>query len=451
MDLSALKKYQTHLIIVLLVFFMVLAFVLRVLPALVTRDMAFFPVYDTDSWYNLRQIEVMVHHFPQYDWFDPMTAYPGGKQIDWGPLYPFLAAVLCLLTGAATRDAIISSSGFVSPILAVLMIPVMYWMGKKFGDYKTGLVAAGLISVTSVLYFSYSSYGMIDHHIAEVFFSSLFFIIYLCALSRGSRNPVDFKDTRSFLVFCLLAALAGTVYFLGLLTSTTIILTLLVIALYTLVQDLADFYQEKNSDYLCVLNLVLLGVATVLLVLFGFKSDGISFTRYSVGIVYLHLAVMGETIIIRILAEIFRKKRAGFFISLAGLGAAAVILSQIIPSLRSVSQLGLNLLFGFSVYTVGVQETLPWSWANAFDTLNVGILLAAGGLLVLGYYLWKKPERELVFFSVWTILMLLITIEHQRFLYYFTVNIVLLAAICITEPLHWENNVIRQNAGSIFS
>ena len=450
MDISALRKYRPHLIVLLLFFFMVIAFSLRILPAIVTRDQAFFPVYDTDTWYNLRQIEVMVHNFPQYNWFDPMTAYPAGKIIDWGPLYPFLAAVLCLITGATTQSAIISTAGFVSPLLAVLVVPVMYGLGKKLGDYKTGLVAAGLISVSSMLYFSYSSYGMIDHHVAEVFFSTLFFLVYLYALAYARQNTVDIKNRRTLPYFCLLSALAGVVYFLGLITSTTVILTLLVIAVYTLVQGLADFYSGKSSDYLCILNLILLGVASVLLVLFGFKTEGISFSQYSVGIVYIHLALMAETVVLRVLADIFQKKRAGFFISIAGLGTGALILSQAVPSLRFISLQALNLLFGSSIYTVGVEETLPWSWANAFDTVNVGIILAAGGFLVLGYSLWKKMEREQLFFAVWSLLMLFITIQHQRFLYYFTINIVLLAAICIREPLCWENNPFRQHFNSFF-
>lgn len=451
MDISALKKFRPHLIVLLLLFFMVIAFMLRLLPAIVTGDQTFFPVYDTDTWYNLRQIEVMVHHFPQYNWFDPMTAYPEGKLIDWGPLYPFLAAVLCLITGSTTQSAIISTAGFVSPLLAVLMIPVMYKLGKKLGDYKTGIVAAGLISVTSLVYFSFSSYGMIDHHGAEVFFSTLFCLAYLYALVYARQNAVDIKTRKIPLYFCLLSALGGVIYFLGLITSTTLIFTLLVIAVYTLVQGLADFYSGKSSDYLCILNSVLLSVATVLLILFGFNNEGISFSQYSMGIVYIHLALVAETLVICILAEIFRKKRGGFFLSIAGIAAGALVISQIIPALQSISHQALNLLFGFSVYTVGVQETLPWSWATAFETLNVGIFLAAGGFLVLGYYLWKKPELESVFFAVWSLLMLLITIQHQRFLYYFTVNIVLLSAICITEPLRWENNPIIRYVISFFS
>jgi dolichyl-diphosphooligosaccharide--protein glycosyltransferase len=451
MNISGLKKYQPHIIVMFLFFFMAIAFILRIIPAIVTRDQAFFPIYDTDTWYNLRQIEVMVHSFPQYNWFDPMTAYPAGKIIDWGPLYPFLAAVLCLITGSTTQNGIVSTSGFVSPFLAVLMVPVMYCMGKKLGDYKTGLVAAGLISVTSMLYFSFSSYGMIDHHVAEVFFTTLFFLVYLYALSYARENPLEVKNRKTLMYFCIISALAGVVYFLGLITSTTVILTLLIIGVYTLFQGITDFYVKINFDYLCILNIILLGVATVLLVLFGFKREGISFFQYSVGIVYIHLALMAETAVIGILARIFQKKRAGFFISIAVLCAGALVLSQIVPSLRSILQQAVELLFGFSVYTVGVQETLPWTWANAFDTLNVGIILAAGGFLVLGYSLWKKQERELLFVTIWSALMLLITIQHQRFLYYFTVNIALLAAICITEPLRWKNNPISQYVSSFFS
>lgn len=451
MDIPALKKYRSPLIVLVLLLFMVIALALRILPAIMTRDLAFFPVYDTDTWYSLRQVEVMVHHFPQYNWFDPMTAYPGGKQIDWGPFYPFLATLLCLLTGAVTRSGIVSTAGYVSPLLAVLMLPIVFILGKKLHNDKTGLVAAGLCSVTSIVYFSFTSYGMVDHHAAEVFFSTLFFLLYLYATAYARIHPVDIKNPKNLLYFCLIAGLAGIVCFLGLITSTTLLLTLFVIAVYTLVQAMADVYNGKRFDSLCIQNIVLLSVAAILLVLFGFKRTGASIAEYSVGIVYIHLALMAESIILCALAGLCRNKRAWFFAGLAALGAGAFVLAGIIPAVQSISQQAQNLLFGFSVYTVGVQETLPWSVANAFDTLNVGILLVAGGFLVLGYYLIKKQEPELIFFGVWSLLMLLITIQHQRFLYYFTVNIVLLSALCITEPLRWQNNPVSRYVSSLFS
>ena len=111
-----LGKYRHLLVpgIILLLFLLALA--LRGIPALFTPQGGFLPTYDSDTWYNLRQIEVMVHSFPLYNWFDPMTAYPVGKVVDWGPLFPFLAALLCLATGAATRTAIVGTAMWWSAI-----------------------------------------------------------------------------------------------------------------------------------------------------------------------------------------------------------------------------------------------------------------------------------------------------------------------------------------------
>lgn len=443
MEIPELNKNSIAAIGILL-FFMAIAGILRFIPAMVASDLAFLPVYDTDTWYNLRQIEVMVHNFPQYNWFDPLTAYPQGKLIDWGPLYPFLASLLCLMTGASSQSAIISTAGFLSPLLGVCMVPVMYLLGKAIGDRITGLVAAGLIPFTSMLFFSYSSYGMVDHHAAEVFFSSCFFLVYLFGLGRSRRYPADVKETASLLPVCMISALAGTIYFLGLITSTTVILALLVVAIYTVVQAVCDYRQKIRSDYLLIQNILFLCTATIFLFFFGFKSEGISFSQYSVGIVYLHAAVVAGTIVIWSLAAWSKERPAFFYSGLGALAAAIVILMQIVPVLQSVSRQALGLLFGFSVYSVGVEETLPWSWTNAFETVNLAVILAAGGFLVLAFTLWKTQQREQIFFGVWSVLMLLITIQHQRFLYYFTINIVLLSAICITEPFRWKISPVHR-------
>jgi dolichyl-diphosphooligosaccharide--protein glycosyltransferase len=47
--------------------------------------------------------------------------------------------------------------------------------------------------------------------------------------------------------------------------------------------------------------------------------------------------------------------------------------------------------------------------------------------------------------------MLLLTIRFQRFQYYFTVNVVLLSAICIAEPLSWKKDSIIRYSAPIIS
>ena len=117
MDLTLLRKHPGYTIAFILVLFMALALVLRSIPAFYIGDNGFLYTYDTDSWYTLRQIEVMVKNFPVYNWFDPMTAFPDGKVIDWGPLYPFIAALLSLVTGSTTQSGIISHPGGLAPSL----------------------------------------------------------------------------------------------------------------------------------------------------------------------------------------------------------------------------------------------------------------------------------------------------------------------------------------------
>jgi asparagine N-glycosylation enzyme membrane subunit Stt3 len=242
MDLTPLRKHPSYIIAAILLFFMGLALVLRMIPVFFIKDPGFLYIYDTDSWYTLRQVEVMVRDFPLYNWFDPMTAFPDGKIIDWGPLYPFIAATLCLITGATTRSGIIFSSGWVGPLMAVVMVPVMYQLGKTVWNWKAGIIAAGLVSVVSIHYFSISSYGWVDHHSAEVLFSTLFFLSYISTLSYVKCHPVDWKYQKTLIFPVFLSVLTGIIYFLGLLSSTTVILVLVVIAIYTLVQTVLDYF-----------------------------------------------------------------------------------------------------------------------------------------------------------------------------------------------------------------
>ena len=182
----------------------------------------------------------------------------------------------------------------------------------------------------------------------------------------------------------------------------------------------------------------MLGLIMGLLILFGFKREGLSIMNYSLGLVLVHGAIAAETVILYALSRVLRGKRTHYLLILAGLLLGGSILSQIVPALQQVSNQALDLIFGYSAFSIGVQETLPWSFSGAYDAINVAILLVAGGFLVLGYRLIKKPDRALIFVAVWSVVMLLLTIQFQRFLYYFTVNIALLCALCITEPFRWD-------------
>ena len=105
------SKYRTYLIIALVALFAVLAFWIRMIPAMQigNQDILSF-VGSDDPLYNLRQVELMLANFPTYAWWEPMTLFPYGTDLYWGPLTTYIAATLCLLTGAAARPEIIFTS-----------------------------------------------------------------------------------------------------------------------------------------------------------------------------------------------------------------------------------------------------------------------------------------------------------------------------------------------------
>jgi dolichyl-diphosphooligosaccharide--protein glycosyltransferase len=335
-----------------------------------------------------------------------MTAYPTGKMIDWGPLYPFIAATLCLITGASTRTEIVFTAGWIAPLLAMFMVPLMYQLGKTFGNWKTGIIAAGLISVVSVQYFSFSSYGWVHHHIGEVFFSSLFLLAYLSTLLYARSHPVNLKKGHSLLIPAVLSALTGVIFFLALLISTTLILVLGVIAIYIFIQSILDYFAKNNSGYLVVVNGILFLTSIILLVIFGFKTEDLSITRYSIGIPYVLLALVAETVVLSVLSSLFQKKKNLYLISLCVLSFGILIFIQIYQPLHTLSQQAMSLLFGSSEYSISIVETLPWTLSGAWDNFNFALILMAGGFLVLGYYAVKKREMRHILLLVWSVVML---------------------------------------------
>ena len=450
MDYTVIKKYQPYIVVSILLFFMGLALALRMIPAFFISDAGFLYIYDTDSWYTLRQVEVMVKDFPLYNWFDPMTAFPNGKVIDWGPLYPLIAATLVLITGATTHSGIIYTSGWVAPLMAAVMVPVMYLMGKTVWNKIAGIIAAGLICVVSFQYFSLSSFGWVDHHIAEVLFGTLFLLSYVSTLSYVKTHPVDWNNQKSLLFPVGLSILTGTLYFLGLLISPTVILLLVVIAVYTFVQMVIDYFSGHPSGDLLILNVGLLGISTLFLFLFGIKQPGVSITQYSIGLVYVGLALIGETVLLYTVSWISRGKKWLFLGSFAVIVITGMVVIQIFPFVQSVLGQISHLLFSFTGFSISVIETLPWTLSTAWYNFTFALILMAGGLLILGYAGIQKRNKEYVFLFVWSVVMLLLTMRFQRFVYFFTVNVVLLAAICIAEPTGWKDNKIIYYVKTVF-
>jgi oligosaccharyl transferase (archaeosortase A-associated) len=430
------KNYRTYLIIGLIIFFSAFALWVRLIPMFNMGNTDILNVVGSDDpLYNLRQVEQMLHNFPQYAWFDSMTHFPDGDFIYWGPLFTYLLAFMCMITGAATRPEIISTSLLVPPLMATVLVPIMYFVGKSCGDWKTGLFASGFIAIVSGQYFYRSFYGYLDHHIAEVFFATIFCLAYIYALQTAKQTETDFNNTSTLKKPALIALLAGIAYLLGFLTMPTMILFAMIIAIFTVVQFIIDFYRGEKSDYLVLINSVIFVVAIIGLLLFGIKSpDQISLAVYSIGHVYAYLSLITGTLVLYGLAKILKDKNKHLYpVALACIGVVvSLILFIITPVIFNLLIASFFAFFGQAAEVLTVQEARGWDITMAWMTFNYGLILMVAGLLLLAYKNFREEHPHQVFVLIWSLIIFYSTWQHIRYEYYLAVNIALLTAVVLS-------------------
>jgi dolichyl-diphosphooligosaccharide--protein glycosyltransferase len=407
---------------------------IRVLPLLNLGTGDVFALVDpTDSLFVLRQIEQVAENFPAYAFYDPMTYYPYGQVLGPSPVFALIGAALCLIAGAGTRAEIVHVALLVPPLLSVVMIPVIFLLLRNISDLKTGLVGAGLIAVAGGNYFYYSLAGHIDHHIADVLFSTMFCLSYLYTLSFAARHENALKQPATAGRFVALSFVSGITFSLGILTTPAMIFFGLLIVLFTVVAAVYDYFHNRDSEYLLVLNLVTFGCAAGTFLVTGIPAPGLNLYEYSAGQPLAYLLAMIGTVVLSMLFRAFR--RNGNIVCpaiVAGtgiLGLLAVLL--LLPELSESLLSGSRIFFGFNPNARLVQETQNWSLTYGWRSFGFGLVLAAGGY---GITLWrstKKYQPLLVFILVWSSVVALATWRQVRHEYYLAVIIVILSSLCI--------------------
>ncbi|HVP96561.1 oligosaccharyl transferase, archaeosortase A system-associated [Methanoregula sp.] len=420
--------------------FVIFSIWLRVLPMLSMGHTDVLSLVGSDDpLYNLRQVEQLLTNHFTYTWFDPMTQYPVGSNVYWGPLFIYISGFACWIAGATTRPEIISVCLLVPVAMAAITVVLMYYVGKICGDWKTGLLASGFTAVVTGQFFYRSLYGYFDHHIGEVLFSTLFCLVYLYILISEKDAPIDLKNFTTWKKTALLSVLAGIAYLLGLFLMPTMIVFALMVVLFTVIQFIIGVYREKPGDYILITNTVIFTVAIIGLLLFGFKSPGLDLSNYSVGHVYAYLAIIAGTGVLYLLVRYLKGKPKYYYpVSLVGLAViGAVVLHVTGPQFFDQLVNAAVQFFGQAPVTNTVQEARGWSLAAAWTTFNYGLILMAGGMLVILYSIWREDRPHEVFTLVWSAIIFYSTCQHIRYEYYLAVNVALLSAICVSFVYEW--------------
>ncbi|HNB04284.1 MAG TPA: oligosaccharyl transferase, archaeosortase A system-associated, partial [Methanoregulaceae archaeon] len=309
---------------------------------------------------------------------------------------------------------------------------VIFVLVRKIWDWKAGLIAAALIAVIGGQFFFRSLAGYLDHHIAEVFFSTIYCIAYLYCLDFCRKSPVDLKVWKTLKIPVLVSCIAGVAYVLGFLTMPTMILFAFITALTTICLFIYEYYHGRHGEYIVVINTVVFGIA-LLVSLFFLPSSGFALYYYSLGHPISYLLLIVGTIILYALSRFLAGRPwysyPGIVFALSLIGI--LIMALALPTLYQTFVEGLTAFFGLSPYTVTIQEARPWTLSEAWAVFNFGLLLMIGGIFALLYKNWKEYRPGHIFVLVWSFFIIIAAFREVRYEYYLAVNIALLGGICV--------------------
>ena len=445
---NILEKNENIIIFVILSLFACLAFYLRTLniETLISPGYGVVNLVGNDPWYSLRQIELVVSNGFQYSYFDPYTYYPYGDVIHWGPVFPMICGAVSMICGAVSTYDISYWSSFVPPLFAAFIVFVVYGITKKLTNNNVvSLVSALLSGIIYGQYYYRSIYGFIDHHITEVFFGSLFILLYICL------TQLSYKEDKN--KFIAVALMAGAVYTLGFYNIPTMVLFAGIIILFTVVWCIYTYIcvdeLERTIDYLKMLALVFF-IPLVSLLIFGYTPD-LYLNRYSFGHVLLYsvicIAIPALCSVIikkyeKYMSEHNAVKRHGnksfklcrWHLVVAAVCFIGIVFTTLLLTGNEVVAYiitAFNNFFGNTSYSNTISEARAWTIAEAFAEYGFGIGIATIGfiLMLVEIIRTKKPEWMLV--AIWCFVMFYSTMKHVRYDYYLTINICVLIGLAL--------------------
>ncbi len=413
-----------------------------------------------DSVFQMRLVENTIQFFPHRIFYDAFTLYPYGNSLHWGPLFSQVIAFLALVAGLVLNGGMPSQSvidtigAFFPAVIGALVVFPVYFIGKELLDNKAGILGAFLIAILPGQFLSRSVLGFTDHHIAEVFFTTLMMAFFIMAIKRSENITFDHWLNKDWAVLKLPIAysiLSGISFGAFLLTWTYGVFFAAVFGIFIVIQYIIDHFRNKSTEYLGIIGIISYMVAMIMVLPYIDINIGFSPSRYSL----LHLVVTGGAALIFLLLsfvsrEMNKREYPGIYYLLFIFGTMVIGMmgSKILaPALYNITFGSIGDLFSkHSGGGLTIAEAMPPCGDSIFEKINCDTMLSSFGLnyylsfialLVLGYYIIKKPRAEYTLIAVWSIFVLGIFYSQNRFGYYYAVNIAILSAIVGSKILDY--------------
>jgi dolichyl-diphosphooligosaccharide--protein glycosyltransferase len=392
-----------------------------------------------DAVYHMRLVENTIANYPARIFYDPFTHFPFGSSLHFGPLWTLLIATIAILLGARSpTDPIVYMVGAYMPaVLGTLTAIPVYYIAKTLFGRRTALLSLLILAVLPGQFLSRTVLGFADHHVAEIFFSTLTMAFYLIAI-----DILSLKREIKGIAFSLLAGIAFAAY---LLSWPGAVLFSLIIFIFTLIQSIVENYRGVKLDYLALAGIPVFLIP--LLAILPYFTPTTGWSRYS----WFHVAILAlGAIAILLFNSISRAinkwnlNKHYYPLSIAILGA--ISLTSLFFASRDLFD---SLLGTFSVLTPaggaltisevqpmlwrGNQFTLALLWANFTFIFYFAVIAFILTLHRVAKY-WRASET---LFATWNIIIIWATFSQNRFAYYSAINIAILAGYFWWKIFSW--------------
>jgi len=423
---------------------------------------------ETDAWYHMMLAKGTVINLQRL-WFDPMTYFPHGTPLHFGPFVSWAITIFSYIFGLGqpSNHLIEVVGAFLPAVLGALLVFPVYFIGKELYGKSCGLVSALIIAVLPGQVLSRTTLGFTDHHAAEILFSSLVMMFLLLALRSGKsmtfaavqRNLSAFKKP------LLYSALTGVSLGLYIDAWSSGFLFVGIILLFIMLQSIFDHIRGKNVEYLGISGAVAFLVATLLVLPFVDSYYRFNHYLYSlfqptilllgvVAVIFFSvlsrfikekgfesyyypgalvgLAAIGTTILYLALPQFTKPLLAGLAIFQQKTGGAATI-SEAAALFSDGGQFSFaSVLASFPGIGYSPDPTalfhLPEILAILFTTFTFALIALI--LLITRNVKFQKPAEILIL--TWSLVILIMALAQNRFTYYYAINVAILTGFLVT-------------------
>ncbi len=336
---------------------------------------------ETDAWFHVRVIDHLIAHFPIRLFIDPYGSILDGQRVDTGPFFDWVGAILCLPFPAPLHHHVLA---FYPALLGVLIIPVVYLLGRELYGRPAAALAALVASTLPGYFLLTGSLGFTDHHVMESLLSTV--VLYLLA----ARRPV-------------LAGLALGAYLLTFVGGAFLVGIVAIWSAYGFLRNPED---PGYTDQLVTVFATALPMTAL--------TYGTIWTEYSLAALGGGLAAAGLARYCRRLAWP-RAVWLGILLCIAAAGLALFPQALQILSFFNPSRSGAS--------TVGELKSLWFSKGYfsldaAWHEFGGVYILTAIGIALLGEGAIRRPQPALSLLFFWTLATFVLSLSQFRMVYY---------------------------------